>query len=88
MDFDEFLYKQELPENIRDCKNEILGTIVILNVIIAIVSCTVWCNGKTNAKRIEDLEQKNKTLKSIIFTAIEAGLLRMINHKDEDLHED
>lgn len=90
MNFEELLYRPETMENIRDCKNEILGTLIIMNIIAALVACILWCVGQASSKKIEKLEQKNKTLKNIIFSAMESGILRMMHYEDpnEDLHED
>jgi len=86
METEELFFNQDMLRSVHYCRTEVALTIIIMNVIFALLICTtVCCCGPSN-KRVERLEQKNRTLKKIIFTAMESGILRMMDH--EELHED
>lgn len=97
MDFDQFLCDQPPPAKC-DCKDEIIGTIAIMNMLFFITLTAWWCarqcidrccKSESSENTIQDLKQRNKTLERIIFTAMESKILQAMNQADqEDLHED
>lgn len=90
MDFADIFLDQPTMNNIRGCKDEIIITIIAVEILFIIVGCSLWCIGRSSTKEIEKLQEKNRTLKKIIFSAMEAGILRMMHHDDpvQNLDED
>jgi hypothetical protein len=88
MNFDDFLLDQEIINHVKECKDEIIGTLTIVNVMLVIAGSIIMCSHRNANARIEKLEQRNRTLKEIIFSAMESGIIRMMGQTQENSHED
>ena len=85
MNFEEFFPDQEVINHVKSCKDEIIGTLMIVNAILVIAGSIVMCSHRNANSQIEKLEQRNRTLKEIILSAMESGIIRMMGQtQDED----
>lgn len=83
MDYEQFFPKQ-VPE--CDCSDHIRGTVIILVAIYLVFDCITMCK---RSKKMDRLENENKTLKTIILSSVDKALVRIMKNgnDDENNHE-
>ena len=86
MDYDQFMPKQPMDEKC-DCSNHIRGTIFVLSVLTLVVDCIASCRRK---RKMEEIENENKTLKSIILSSVDKAFVKMMKNGNdsEDEHDE
>lgn len=90
MDFEYFLPDQVVVDNIHNCRYEIGATLLLVKTLLTVCGLVVFCCIKDSSSRVERLERKNRTLKKIIMSTMEAGILKMMmkNGNDDDDDDD
>ena len=79
-------YEELFPKQDCVCSTQIRGVIVALSAVILLIDCVTSCR---RTRKVNELTTENKTLKSIILSAVDRALVKMMkNGNDSNVDDD